>query len=202
MHLDQFLNTVIVQHGSLIYAVLFAMVFCETALLVLFFLPGNPLLFIGGALCATGAMNIWILMGLLFIAAVIGSSLNYWFGNAIGQRVFVRDYKWLNRDALKTTHAFYEKYGGITFLVFLFIPIVRTFAPFVAGVSTMTFKKFQLFSIVGVTAWVVTLVPSGYFFGNIPVIRDHLNIIVLLGVGLGVGIPMLGWLWKHSKRAR
>ena len=188
------------QYGSLVYALLFAIVFCETAFLVLFFLPGDPLLFISGALCATGAMNIWILMVLLFTAAVAGSIVNYWLGNAIGQRVFVRDYKWLNREALKKTHAFYEKHGGITFLLSPFIAVVRTFAPFVAGVSAMTFRKFWLFVVAGAALWVITLVSSGYFFGNIPVIRDHLNSIVLLGVGLGLGIPMLNWLWKFSKR--
>jgi len=188
------------QYGSLVYALLFAIVFCETAFLVLFFLPGDPLLFISGALCATGAMNIWILMVLLFTAAVAGSIVNYWLGNAIGQRVFVRDYKWLNREALEKTHAFYEKHGGITFLLSPFIAVVRTFAPFVAGVSAMTFRKFRLFVVAGAALWVITLVSSGYFFGNIPVIRDHLNSIVLLGVGLGLGIPMLNWLWKFSKR--
>jgi len=200
LHLDQYLHIVIMQYGSLVYALLFAIVFCETALLVLFFLPGDPLLFISGALCATGAMNIWILMVLLFTAAVAGSIVNYWLGNAIGQRVFVRDYKWLNREALEKTHAFYEKHGGITFLLSPFIAVVRTFAPFVAGVSAMTFRKFQLFVVAGAALWVITLVSSGYFFGNIPVIRDHLNSIVLLGVGLGLGIPLLNWLWKFSKR--
>jgi len=200
LHLDQYLHIVIMQYGSLVYALLFAIVFCETALLVLFFLPGDPLLFISGALCATGAMNIWILMVLLFTAAVTGSTVNYWLGNAIGQKVYMQDYKWLNREALEKTHAFYEKHGGITFLVSPFIAVVRTFAPFVAGVSAMTFRKFQIFVIAGVALWVITLVSSGYFFGNIPVIRDHLNSIVLLGVGLGVGIPMLNWLWKFSKR--
>jgi len=200
LHLDQYLHIVIMQYGSLVYALLFAIVFCETAFLVLFFLPGDPLLFISGALCATGAMNIWILMVLLFTAAVAGSIVNYWLGNAIGQRVFVRDYKWLNREALEKTHAFYEKHGGITFLLSPFIAVVRTFAPFVAGVSAMTFRKFRLFVVAGAALWVITLVSSGYFFGNIPVIRDHLNSIVLLGVGLGLGIPMLNWLWKFSKR--
>ena len=200
LHLDQYLHIVIMQYGSLVYALLFAIVFCEMAFLVLFFLPGDPLLFISGALCAAGAMNIWILMVLLFTAAVAGSIVNYWLGNAIGQRVFVRDYKWLNREALEKTHAFYEKHGGITFLLSPFIAVVRTFAPFVAGVSAMTFRKFQLFVVAGAALWVITLVSSGYFFGNIPVIRDHLNSIVLLGVGLGLGIPMLNWLWKFSKR--
>ena len=200
LHLDQYLHIVIMQYGSLVYALLFAIVFCETALLVLFFLPGDPLLFISGALCATGAMNIWILMALLFTAAVIGSIVNYWLGNAIGQKVFMQDYKWLNREALEKTHAFYEKHGGITFLLSPFIAVVRTFAPFVAGVSAMTFRKFQLFVVAGAALWVITLVSSGYFFGNIPIIRDHLNSIVLLGVGLGVGIPMLNWLWKFFRR--
>ncbi len=202
LHFDQYLDIIIGQYGSMVYIALFAIIFCETALLVLFFLPGDPLLFIGGALCATGAMNIWILMGLLFAAAVIGSIVNYWFGTIIGNKVFIQNYRWLNRTALRRTHEFYERHGGITFLMSPFIAVVRTFAPFVAGVSAMTFRKFLLFTIAGDAIWVVTLAPGGYFFGNIPLIRDHLNSIVLLGVGAGVGSLLLGGLWKYCKRPK
>lgn len=200
LHFDQYLDIVIGQYGSMVYIALFAIIFCETALLVLFFLPGDPLLFISGALCATGAINIWILMGLLFTAAVIGSIVNYWLGNAIGNKVFMQNYRWLNRTALLRTHEFYERHGGITFLLSPFIAVVRTFAPFVAGVSAMTFKKFLLFTIAGDAIWVVTLVPGGYFFGNISLIRDYLNSIVLLGVGAGMGSLLMGGLWKYFKR--
>jgi len=200
LHLDKTLQLITAQYGSLVYVALFTTVFCETGILALFFLPGVPLLFISGALCATGVMNIWVLMGLLFAAAVIGSNINYRFGRTISQKILPHNYQWINRDALQKTHTFFEKYGDTTFLVFLFIPFVRTFAPFVAGVSMMTYKKFQLFSMVGSALWVVVLLPAGYFFGNIPFIHQHLNIIVLMSVFVGVGLTVIGSLWKLSRK--
>jgi membrane-associated protein len=199
LHVDKYLGTVIAQYGTMVYLVLFAIVFCETGLVVLPFLPGDTLLFIGGAFCATGAMNEWLLIALLLVAAIGGNTVNYWIGSAIGHKVFTHDYKWLDKAALQKTHAFYENHGGKTIILARFIPIVRTFAPFVAGVSEMTFARFQLFNIAGALLWVVGLVAGGYFFGNIPVIRDHLNTIVLLGVGAAV-IPLaLGGLWKVAR---
>ncbi len=200
LHVDKSLGVIIDQYGTLVYVVLFAIVFCETGLVVLPFLPGDSLLFIAGAFCATGAMNEWLLMGLLLVAAVGGNTVNYWIGRAIGHKVFTHDYKWLDKDALRKTHAFYENHGGKTIILARFIPVVRTFAPFVAGVSDMTFAKFQFFNIVGALAWVVGLVAAGYFFGNIPVIRDHLNTIVLIGVGAAVIPVVLGGLWKLSRK--
>jgi membrane-associated protein len=200
LHLDKTLHLITAQYGSLVYLALFATVFCETGILALFFLPGVPLLFISGALCATGVMNIWVLMGLLFTAAVTGSNINYRFGRVVGKKVLPHNYQWINRDALQKTHTFFEKYGDTTFLVFLFIPFVRTFAPFVAGVSTMTYKKFQLFSMAGAGLWVLVLIPAGYYFGNIPFIHQHLNIIVLLSVFVGVGLTLIGSLWKLSRK--
>jgi membrane-associated protein len=200
VHVDKYLGQFIAQYGTLVYAVLFAIVFCETGLVVVPFLPGDSLLFIAGAFCASGAMNAWVLILLLVVAAVSGNTLNYWIGSAIGHKVFTHDYKWLDKNALRKTHAFYEDHGGKTIILARFIPIVRTFAPFVAGVSEMTFMKFQIFNIVGALAWVAGLVAAGYFFGNIPVIRDHLNTIVLLGVGAAV-IPLaLGGLWKVYRK--
>ncbi len=200
LHVDKYLGQVISQYGTMVYAVLFAIVFCETGLVVLPFLPGDSLLFIGGAFCATGAMNEWALMLLLIAAAVSGNTVNYWIGSAIGHKVFTHDYRWLDKDALRKTHAFYENHGGKTIILARFIPVVRTFAPFVAGVSDMTFARFQFFNVVGATAWVVGLVAAGYFFGNIPIIRDHLNTIVLIGVGAAVIPVALGGLWKLSRR--
>jgi len=180
--------------------VLFAIVFCETGLVILPFLPGDTLLFIAGAFCASGAMNAGLLVVLLILAAVSGNTVNYWIGSAIGHKVFTHDYKWLDKAALQRTHAFYENHGGKTIILARFIPIVRTFAPFVAGVSEMTFGKFQIFNIAGAALWVVSLVAGGYFFGNIPIIRDHLNTIVLIGVGAAV-IPLaLGGLWKVGRK--
>jgi membrane-associated protein len=200
LHVDKYLGTVIAQYGTMAYVVLSAIVFCETGLVVLPFLPGDTLLFIAGAFCATGAMNPWLLVTLLMIAAVAGNTVNYWIGSAIGHRVFTHDYKWLDKAALQKTHAFYENHGGKTIVLARFVPIVRTFAPFVAGVSEMTFGKFQAFNIAGAALWVIGLVAGGYFFGNIPIIRDHLNTIVLLGVGAAV-IPLaIGGLWKVGRK--
>ncbi|MES2934869.1 MAG: VTT domain-containing protein [Pseudomonadota bacterium] len=200
LHVDKALGQVIAQYGTLVYAVLFAIVFCETGLVVLFFLPGDTLLFIGGAFCASGAMNVWVLMGLLIIAAITGNTSNYWIGEAIGQRVFTHNYRWLNQDALRRTHDFFEKHGGKTIILARFIPVVRTFAPFVAGVSDMTHTKFQLFNVIGAVLWVVSLVAGGYFFGNIPIIKNHLNTIVIIGVGAAVLPVLLGSLWNLGRK--
>lgn len=200
MHVDKYLGTFIAEYGTMVYAVLFAIVFCETGLVVLPFLPGDSLLFIAGAFCATGAMNEWILIGLLITAAVTGNTVNYWIGQAIGHKVFTHDYRWIDKEALRKTHAFYENHGGKTIVLARFIPIVRTFAPFVAGVSEMTFAKFQLFNFAGAGLWVISLVAAGYFFGNIPIIRDHLNTIVLIGVGAAVIPVALGALWKLYRK--
>ena len=200
LHVDKTLGLLIQNYGTLVYVVLFAIVFCETGLVLLPFLPGDTLLFIGGAFCATGAMSLWLLMGLLIVAAITGNTLNYWIGSIIGHKVFTANYRWLDQAALQKTHAFYEHHGGKTIILSRFIPIVRTFAPFVAGVSEMRFASFQFFNISGAVLWVALLVTAGYFFGNIPMIRDHLNLIVLVGVGAAVGPLILGALWKTYRR--
>jgi len=200
LHVDKTLDTIIAQYGTLVYIVLFAIIFCETGLVVLFFFPGDTLLFIAGALCATGQMNLPLLIVLLIIAAVTGNTLNYWIGEAIGQRVFTHDYRWLNKDALNRTHAFFEKHGGKTIILARFVPVVRTFAPFVAGVSDMSFTRFQLFNVTGALLWVISLTVGGYFFGNIPIVRDHLTTIVMVGVGAAVVPLALGGAWKLGRR--
>ncbi|MES2161756.1 MAG: VTT domain-containing protein [Pseudomonadota bacterium] len=200
LHVDKTLEVLIQQYGTLVYAVLFAIIFCETGLVVLFFFPGDTLLFIAGALCALGEMNLFLLMLLLITAAVTGNTLNYWIGEAIGQRVFTHDYRWLNKEALRRTHEFFEKHGGKTIVLARFVPVVRTFAPFVAGVSDMTHARFQMYNITGAVLWVALLTTAGYFFGNIAIVREHLTEIVLFGVGIAV-VPMaLGGMWKLSRR--
>lgn len=206
LHVDKFLGVMLQQYGAMIYLVLFLIVFCETGLVIFPFLPGDTLLFIAGAFCAGDAMNIWELSALLVVAAVVGNTVNYWIGSAIGDKVLNAHYKWLNRwidrGALTKTHAFYEHHGGKTIVLSRFIPIVRTFAPFVAGMSKMTFSRFQLFNIVGALAWVLLLVVGGYFFGNIPLVRKNLNVIVLLGVA-GALLPIvLAALWQFFKLTR
>ncbi|MEA5098593.1 MAG: VTT domain-containing protein [Burkholderiaceae bacterium] len=200
LHVDKTLGAVIAQYGTMVYAVLGAIVFGETGLVVLPFLPGDSLLFVAGAFCATGAMNIWFLVTLLVICAVSGNTVNYWVGKAIGKKVFTHDYKWLDKKALYNTHVFFEKHGGKTIVLARFVPIVRTFAPFVAGVSEMSFIRFQLYNITGAVLWVVGLVVGGYFFGNIPFVREHLSTIVLIGAASAIVPVILGALWKFYKK--
>jgi membrane-associated protein len=167
---------------------------------VLFFFPGDTLLFIAGALCAVGEMNLPLLMFLLTTAAITGNTCNYWIGEKVGQRMFTHDYRWLNKDALTKTHEFFEKHGGKTIVLARFVPVVRTFAPFVAGVSDMTFARFQLYNFTGAILWVGLLTTAGYFFGNIPIVREHLTEIVLVGVGVAI-VPMaIGGLYKLTRR--
>ena len=202
LHFDRYLGSVIAQYGNWIYALLFVIVFCETAMIPLFFLPGNPLLFICGTYSATGMMDVWILMATLCVAALGGSLLNYTFGRFIGKQVYTRNYRCLDRAALLKTHAFYESHGGLSFLFSLFIPVVRTFAPLIAGVSQMRVTRFGGFVSAGAAIWVVTLVSAGYFFGNLPLIHDNLNTLLLLGIGLGVGSVIVSGLWRAYRKHR
>jgi membrane-associated protein len=204
LHIDKFLGEFIHQYGTWVYVVLFMIVFCETGLVVLPFLPGDSLLFIGGAFCATGEMSLPLLIGLLLVAAVSGNTVNYMIGRAIGPRVFnthIRGLdRFLDRAALEKTHNFYEKHGGKTIVLARFIPVVRTFAPFVAGASEMSVRRFQIFNFAGAFLWVLLLVLLGYFFGNIPFIRQYLNVIVLVGIGAAIVPVVLGALWKMMRK--
>ncbi len=202
LHVDKSLGMLIQQYGAWVYVLLFAIVFAETGLVVLPFLPGDTLLFIAGAMCATGQMDAWLLIALLVTAAVTGNTVNYFVGSWIGPKVFDGHIRFLDHEALLNTHAFYERHGGKTLVMARFIPVVRTFAPFVAGVSKMTFAKFQLFNMIGAVLWVAILVLSGEAFGNVPVIRDHLNTIVLIGLAAAVVPLVLGGLWKLLRRRR
>jgi membrane-associated protein len=200
LHLNQFLGALIAQHGELAYVVLFAIVFSEIGLLPLFFLPGDPLLFFCGAFCATGALSLGLLLPLLFAAAVLGTLLSYGLGRALGERAHARNYRWLDREALDRAHAFYERYGRVTFLMSPFIAVVRTFAPFAAGVSGMTFSRFLPAVVAGAALWVGILVMGGYYFGNIPFVRDHVGGIVLLGLALGLLSLVLGSLLRKRRQ--
>ena len=200
LHVDKTLGTLLAQYGIYVYIVLFAIVFCETGLVLLFFFPGDTLLFIAGAFCATGQMSYPLRMTLLIIAAVTGNTLNYYIGQAIGHRVFTHNYRWINKDALQRTHDFFEKHGGKTIILARFVPVVRTFAPFVAGVSEMTHARFQVYNVSGAVLWVASLVTAGYFFGNIPIVRDHLTEIVLVGVSAAMVPLMIGALYKFGRR--
>ncbi|WP_153101262.1 VTT domain-containing protein [Paraburkholderia hayleyella] len=204
LHIDKSLGVFIQQYGAWVYVVLFLIVFCETGLVVFPFLPGDSLLFIGGAFCATGDMDPGLLMLLLVIAAVTGNTVNYMVGKAVGPKVFNTHIpfieRFLDRAALQKTHQFYEKHGGKTIVLARFIPVVRTFAPFVAGASQMSVRRFQFFNLAGGLFWVLLLVLLGYFFGNIPFIRQYLNVIVLVGIGAAVVPLVLGALWKMLRK--
>jgi membrane-associated protein len=202
LHIDKHLDVVIQQYGPWAYGLLFAIVFAETGLVVAPFLPGDSLLFIAGAYCATEHFNIWTLCIGLLIAAIAGNTVNYFIGRWIGKRVFSSKSRWIDQGALLKTHAFYEKHGGKTIILARFLPIIRTFAPFIAGVSEMNFSRFQFFNIAGAAIWVFSLVIAGYFFGNIPVIRQNLNVIVLVGIGAAAIPVVLAALYKIFKRQK
>ncbi|NIE57929.1 DedA family protein [Burkholderia sp. Ax-1735] len=206
LHIDAFLGDFIRQYGAWVYLVLFLIVFCETGLVVFPFLPGDSLLFIGGAFAATGEMNVGLLIVLLLVAAISGNTVNYLIGRWVGPKVFNTHIpvleRFLDRAALQKTHSFYDKHGGKTIVLARFIPVVRTFAPFVAGASSMSVARFQLFNVIGALVWVLLLVLLGYFFGNIPFIRQYLNVIVLVGIGAAVVPVALGAVWKLVRGRR
>ncbi len=202
LHIDRHLDVVISQYGPWAYGLLFAIVFAETGLVIAPFLPGDSLLFIAGAYCATEQFNLWTLCIGLLIAAVSGNTVNYFIGRWIGKKVFSSQSRWIDQGALLKTHAFYEKHGGKTIILARFLPIIRTFAPFVAGVSEMNFSRFQLFNIAGAALWIFSLVIAGYFFGNIPFIRQNLNVIVLVGIGAAAIPVFLAALYKLIQRKK
>lgn len=210
LHVDKMLGHVIKDYGSLVYAILFAIIFCETAFVIFPFLPGDSLLFIAGTFAAAGAMDLSFLLALLIFASISGNSVNYWIGSTVGHKIMAKEHRWIDQNALRKTHEFYERHGGKTVVLARFIPLVRTFAPFVAGFSDMTHKTFQFFNVLGALLWVLSLVLAGYFFGNIqfhiPLLnidinmKENLNVIVLVGVGAAVVPVLLGVLWKLSKK--
>ena len=201
MHLDKHLAALVQEYGLWVYAVLFLIVFCETGLVVTPFLPGDSLLFVAGAVWAISDMDAHILSITLIAAALCGDNVNYWIGRVLGPKVFKwEDSRFFNRKALDRTHAFYEKHGGKTIIIARFVPIVRTFVPFVAGIGKMTYAKFLGYSIVGALVWVLSLVYAGYFFGNIPLVKDNLSIVIFGIIGLSL-MPLVIEYWK-ARRAR
>jgi membrane-associated protein len=188
-HIDQHLHTLCTNYGIWVYAILFIIVFCETGLVVTPFLPGDSLLFAVGSLAAIGALNVTIGSILLMAAAVAGDTVNYWAGNYVGPRVFYEEHsRFLNKEYLQRTHAFYEKHGGKTIIIARFLPIIRTFAPFVAGIGQMTYSRFIAFNVVGGVLWVSVIVSGGYLFGNIPFIKNNFSFVILAFI-LIPGIP-------------
>jgi membrane-associated protein len=199
LHLDRHLAVLVAQYGTWIYAILFAIIFCETGLVVMPFLPGDSLLFVAGALAATsgGGMDIGILIGVLLAAAVLGDNTNYWVGRWFGLKVLhwgAGAPRFFNRGAYDKAHGFYERWGGLTMTLARFIPLVRTFAPFVAGVARMTYLRYFLFDLLGGVIWVVSLSLAGYWFGNLPVVKNNLSFVILGIVAVSVLPIAVGWL--------
>jgi len=200
LHLDSYLSLAVANYGTWIYAILFLVIFCETGLVVTPFLPGDSLLFIAGAICATGGMDPWMLGSLLLLAAISGDSTNYVIGRTLGKRLFSNpNSKVFRRDYLDQTHAFYERHGGKTVTLARFLPIVRTFAPFVAGMAYMPYARFLFFSVAGSIAWVGGLVTLGFFFGNVPFIKQNLSVMIVAIIAFSL-VPMLIGFIRHKLR--
>jgi len=206
LHVDEHLTTFVATHGRLVYGMLFAVIFAETGLVVTPFLPGDSLLFAAGAIAATGALNVWVVMIVLFVAAVLGDAVNYAVGRQIGPRVFRpegrqgRFERLLNPKHLERTHEFFEKYGGKAVVMARFVPIVRTFIPFVAGAGSMTYSKFAFYNVFGGALWVTACVGAGYLFGAIPVIRNNFELVVLGIIAVSV-LPMVLEFLRHWQAA-
>ena len=186
LHLDQHLGQLISQYGTWTHLILFLIVFCETGLVVTPFLPGDSLLFAAGTFAALGALDLWMVVLLLILAAIAGDTVNYWIGAYIGPRAFKGDVRFLRKEYLDRTHAFYEKHGGKTIIMARFVPIIRTFAPFVAGVGAMSYPRFITYNVVGAMLWVGLFVLGGYFFGNISVVRENFTLVILAIIGISV----------------
>ncbi|MGZ8391238.1 MAG: DedA family protein [Gemmatimonadales bacterium] len=186
LHLDHHLGQLISQYGTWTHLILFLIVFCETGLVITPFLPGDSLLFAAGTFAALGALDLWLVVVLLIVAAIVGDTVNYWIGAYIGPRAFRGDIRFLRNEYLDRTHAFYEKHGGKTIILARFVPIIRTFAPFVAGVGAMSYPKFIVYNVVGAVLWVGLFVLGGYFFGNIAVVRENFTLVILAIITISV----------------
>jgi membrane-associated protein len=197
LHIDKYLYDICVLYGVWVYAILFVIVFCETGFVVTPFLPGDSLLFAVGSLAAIGALDPWVAISLLIVAAFAGDTVNYWIGHFVGPKVFHKEHvRFLNKEYLERTHQFYEKHGGKTIIIARFLPIIRTFAPFVAGIGSMTYPRFMTYNLSGGVLWVLLFVLGGYFFGNVPLVKQNFSLVIVALV-LIPGIPALVEFTRH-----
>ena len=202
-HLDTHLVSWSQTMGPWLYVLLFAIIFCETGLVVTPFLPGDSLLFAVGALCALGGLNIAVIIPLLLVAAILGDATNYYVGKTVGPKVFTSSTsKLLNRAHLLRTQAFYDKYGGKTIIIARFIPIVRTFAPFVAGIGKMQYRRFVSFNVIGAVAWVALFIPAGYVFGNLEVVKKSFHLVIFAIIGLSILPAVIEFARERAKLQR
>ena len=199
LHLDEYLQDIIVNYGAWTYGILFVVLFVETGLVVMPFLPGDSLLFAAGTFAALGSFNVWGLIGLLIIAAVLGDAVNYSIGHYLGERAY--SIKWIKKEYLDKTHAFFEKHGGKAIFLARFVPIVRTFAPFVAGIGRMSYAYFATYNVVGGITWVIIFTLLGYFFGNIPFVKKNFELVIIVIILVSV-LPMVFEWWKHRQEAK
>ena len=199
IHLDVHLKEFVDAHGTWVYALLFAIVFVETGLVIWPFLPGDSLLFVTGAIAAAGGMDIALVMSVLILAALTGDNCNYWIGRFAGPRVFHYERsRWFNPAHLKRAHDFYDRHGGKTIVLARFIPIVRTYVPFVAGIGAMAYARYIGWCVAGALAWVLSLCSVGYFFGNIPAVKNNLTVVILLIVLISISPGIFAWLKARS----
>lgn len=200
IHLDVHLGEIISTYGGLTYGILFLIIFAETGLVVTPFLPGDSLLFAAGAFAALGDLNIWLMVGFLMLAAILGDTVNYWVGHFFGQKIVDNPkIKFVNQEHIDKTQAFYKKHGGKTIVLARFVPIVRTFAPFVAGVGKMNYSQFILYNVVGGVVWVMLFGWAGFFFGNMPAVKHNFTLVIFAIIGVSL-VPMLvEWLKAKKK---
>ena len=203
LHLDKHLGALIQNYGGWTYAILFLIVFCETGLVITPILPGDSLLFAAGAFAAVGVLNPWVLCILLAIAAILGDALNYTIGASIGPKIFRKEnVRFLNKEYLLRTHEFYEKHGGKTIIIARFMPIIRTFAPFVAGIGKMTYAHFAVYNITGAVLWVCSFVLGGYYFGNIPVVKRNFTLVIFAIIFISILPGIIAFFNERRKKLR
>lgn len=198
IHLDVYLSDIISQYGMWTYAILFAVIFIETGLVVMPFLPGDSLLFAAGTFAALGALNIYTLVGILMVAAILGDTANYWIGHSLGEKAY--DSKWVKREYIDKTHEFFQKHGGKTIFLARFVPIIRTFAPFVAGIGKMSYKYFFSYNVFGGLTWVPLFAFAGYFFGNIDFVKHNFSIVILAIIAISL-VPVFIEALKARKES-
>lgn len=201
LHLDKYINVLIQNYGTWTYLIFFIIIFCETGLVVTPILPGDSLLFVAGAFAATGSLKMEWLVVLLSLAAILGDTINYWVGNFIGPRVFqMENSRVFKKEYLDRTHEFYEKYGPITIVIGRFVPIIRTFAPFLAGVGSMTYGRFLTYNVVGGILWIAAFILGGYFFGNLPIVKNNFSLVIFAIIIISM-IPTVIEYFRQRSRA-
>jgi membrane-associated protein len=201
LHLDTHLHQLILDYGLYTYIILFVVIFAETGFVFTPFLPGDSLLFAAGTFAAKGSFDVNLLFIIMAAAAILGDTVNYWIGNYIGPRAFEKNTRLFKKENLEKTHAFYEKYGGKTIIIARFIPIIRTFAPFVAGIGSMTYSKFLFYNVLGGLAWCILFIYGGYYFGNIPVVRNNFSFVILGIIFLSILPGILKFIIDKFKKS-